>query len=75
MAGVEEDISPGLVVVCPSARPIDHSYAEEAEEIQEGSYRVAGFGIVVAVVAESELVEVGKLLRRPRQGLQLRRDP
>jgi hypothetical protein len=38
---------------------------------------VAVFDIVAAVVAaaEPEPVEAGKLLRRPRQGLQLRRDP
>lgn len=38
---------------------------------------MAVFDIVAAVVAaaEPEWVEAGKLLRRPRQGLQLRRDP
>jgi hypothetical protein len=38
VAEVEEDTSPGLVVVYPLACLIDHSYAEGAEEIQEGSY-------------------------------------
>jgi hypothetical protein len=80
VAEVEEDTSPGLVVVYLSACLVDHSYAEGAEEIQEGSYWVAGFDIVAVVVvvvvaAEPEWVEVEKLLRRPRQGLQLRRDP
>ncbi len=38
VAEAEEDTSPGLVVVCPWAYLIDHSYVEGAEEIQEGSY-------------------------------------
>jgi hypothetical protein len=75
VVGAEEDISPGLEVVYPFAYPIDHSYAEEVVEIQEGSYWVVGLGIAAAVVAGFESVEVGKLLRRLSRGLRLRRDP
>jgi hypothetical protein len=38
VAEAEEGTIPGLVVECPLACLIDHSYAEGAEEIQEGSY-------------------------------------
>jgi hypothetical protein len=70
-----EDISLDLEVVSPSAFPIDHSYAEEVAEIQEGNYWVVGLGIGAAVVAGLELVGVGKLLRRLSRGLRLRRGP
>lgn len=71
----EEDISLDLVVVYSSACRADHSYAEEAAGIQVGSYLVVEPGIAVAVVAEFELVEVGRLLRRQSPELPLRRDP
>ncbi len=72
---VEEDISPVLaLVVCPSACPIDHSYAEEAAGIQAGSYRVLGRSMLVVGGGE-EPMGLWKLLRRLSPGLRLRLDP
>lgn len=68
-----EDISLDSAAGFPSAYPTDHSYAEVEAGIQAGSYRVPELGIAAAV--GSELVEVGRLLRRQNQGLRLRRDP
>jgi hypothetical protein len=68
-----EDISLDSAAGSPSAYPTDHSYVEVEAGIQAGSYRVLELGIAAAV--GSELVEVGRLLRRQNQGLRLRRDP
>jgi hypothetical protein len=73
-----EDISLDSAAGFPSAYPTDHSYAEVEAGIQAGSYRVLELGIAAAAAAAavgSELVEVGRLLRRQNQGLRLRRDP
>ena len=72
----EEDISPDPGEVCPSAYPADHSYEEEVEGNQEGSFRAVELGkLAAATVAVSELVVVGKLLQRPSQVLRLKRGP
>jgi hypothetical protein len=72
-----EDISLDSAAGFPSAYPTDHSYAEVGAGIQAGSYQVLELGIAAAAAAAvgSELVEVGRLLRRQNQGLRLRRDP
>ena len=75
VAEVEEDINLVLVVVCPSACLIVHSYGEAEAGIQEGNCWVVGLGMPVVFVAGFALEEVEKLLRRLSQGLQLRRDP
>lgn len=70
-----EDISLDSAAGFPSAYPTDHSYAEVEAGIQAGSYQVLELGIAAAAAVGSELVEVGRLLRRQNQGLRLRRDP
>jgi hypothetical protein len=70
-----EDISLDSAAEFPSAYPTDHSYAEVEAGIQAGSYQVLELGIAAAAAVGSELVEVGRLLRRQNQGLRLRRDP
>jgi len=69
-----EDISLDSAAGFPSAYPTDHSYAEVEAGTRAGSYQVLELGTAAAAVG-SELVEVGRLLRRQNQGLRLRRDP
>jgi hypothetical protein len=74
-AEVEEGISLGLVVVCPSVCLADHSCVEVGAGIREDNCLVVELGKLVAVVVEFALEGAGKLLRRLSQALQLRQDP